>query len=186
MPSYSHTIEVEASPADIFAILEDVARTPEIHRRCTAIETVGSGPISVGQRLRYHYRDGPRTGVMDGRVARYEHLRQVAFQFTDRTTDVTIDFRAEPLGTARTSLTHSVTISDQGPGQAAHPGDHLPAQAAGPSRPGESEAPRRKALRRSGRVQGCGPGRSGGPGAVEASLTRLGPLAPTPGHTAVI
>ncbi len=84
----------------------------EPHGRPT--ETIGSGPISLGQRLKYHYRDGPRTGVMDGRVAKYEPLRQVAFQFTDRMTDVTIDFRAEPLGTARTSLAHSVTIETKG------------------------------------------------------------------------
>lgn len=114
MPSYSHTIDVDASPADIFAILADVARTPEFHQRCTQLEAIGSEPISVGQRLRYHYRDGPRTGVMDGRVVMYEPLRRVVFQFTDRMTDVTIDFRATPLEPTRTSLTHGVTIQTKG------------------------------------------------------------------------
>ena len=47
-------------------------------------------------------------------MARYETLRQVAFQFTDAMTDVTIDFQAEPLGTTRTSLTHTVTIQTKG------------------------------------------------------------------------
>jgi hypothetical protein len=114
MPSYSHTLEVNSGSAHIFAILTDVARTPEFHERCTALESIDAGPFVVGQRLRYSYRDGRRSGTMDGHVAVFEPQRRVAFQFTDSMTDVTIDFRAEELRTDRTSLTHTVTIHTKG------------------------------------------------------------------------
>jgi len=114
VPSYSHTVAVDATPARIFAILEDVGRTPEFHKRCTEIETLDANPVTVGKRLKYHYKDGPRTGVMDGRVAAYEPERRLAFQFSDTMTDVSIDFRFKPWGTARTELTHTVTIRTKG------------------------------------------------------------------------
>jgi uncharacterized protein YndB with AHSA1/START domain len=114
VPTYSDTVAVDAPPAQIFAILEDVARTPEFHRRCTEIETLDESPVTVGKPLRYHYRDGPRRGVMSGRVEACEPGRRLRFQFGDSMTDVHIDFRLEPVGTAATSLTHTVTIHTKG------------------------------------------------------------------------
>ena len=72
MPQHSQTMEVDAPPEAIFAILDDVTRTPEWLKRCTRIDKLSDGPIAVGQKLEYHYRDGGRTGVMDGEVAQYE------------------------------------------------------------------------------------------------------------------
>ena len=103
-------MEVDAPPEAIFAILDDVRRTPEWLKRCTKLETPSEGPIAVGQKLKYHYRDAGRTGVMDGEVAQHEANRHLENRFTDKMMDVSVDFRAEPLDAGRSRLTHTITI----------------------------------------------------------------------------
>jgi uncharacterized protein YndB with AHSA1/START domain len=117
MPQHSQTMEVDAPPEAIFAILDDVTRTPEWLKRCTRIDKLSDGPIAVGQKLKYHYRDGGRTGVMDGEVAQYEANRHLENRFTDKMMDVSVDFRAEPLGADRSRLTHTITIDTKGFGK---------------------------------------------------------------------
>src|SRR5690242_11411116 len=110
-------MEVDAPPEAIFAILDDVTRTPEWLKRCTKLETSSEGPIAVGQRLTYHYKDGTRVGVMDGQVAQHEVNRHLENRFTDRMMDVSVDFRAEPIEGGRSRLTHTVTIDTKGMGK---------------------------------------------------------------------
>ena len=117
MPQYSHTAEVDAPPEAIFAILADVTRTPEWLKRCTRLENLSGGPIAVGNKLKYHYKDGSRTGVMDGEVAVYDPDRHLENRFTDKMMDVSVDFRAEPLDVGRSRLTHTVTIDTKGFGK---------------------------------------------------------------------
>lgn len=117
MPRYSHTVEVDAPPEAIFAILDDVTRTPEWLKRCTRLENLSGGPIAVGNKLKYHYKDGSRTGVMDGEVAVYDADRHLENRFTDKMMDVSVDFRAEPLDVGRSRLTHTVTIDTKGFGK---------------------------------------------------------------------
>jgi uncharacterized protein YndB with AHSA1/START domain len=117
VPQYSHTLEVDAPPETIFAILDDVSRTPEWLGRCTELENLTGGPITVGQQLKYHYKDGRRTGVMDGQVAAHDPNRHLENRFTDTMMDVSVDFRAEPLGADRTRLTHTITIDTKGMGK---------------------------------------------------------------------
>ncbi|MEP6649254.1 MAG: SRPBCC family protein [Lapillicoccus sp.] len=110
-------MEVDAPPQAIFRILDDVTRTPEWLKRCTKLEKLTDGPITVGQKLKYHYRDGSRTGVMDGEVAVHDPDRHLENRFTDKIMDVSVDFRAEPLGVDRTRLTHTITIDTKGMGK---------------------------------------------------------------------
>jgi uncharacterized protein YndB with AHSA1/START domain len=110
-------MEVDAPPEAIFAILADVTRTPEWLKRCTKIDKLSEGPIAVGQKMKYHYKQGSRAGVMDGEVAQYEADRHLENRFTDKTMDVSVDFRAQPLGDDRTRLTHTITIDTKGMGK---------------------------------------------------------------------
>ena len=121
VPQYSQSMEVEAPPEAIFAILDDVTRTPEWLKRCTKIEALSDGPIAVGQKMKYHYKDGSRTGVMDGEVAQHEPNRHLENRFTDRMMAVSVDFRAEPLDAGRSRLTHTITIDTKGIGRAFTP-----------------------------------------------------------------
>jgi hypothetical protein len=111
MPNHARTETVNASPAAIFAILDDVGRTPEWLKRCTQLDNVSGGPTTVGTRLRYHYKDGSRTGVMEGEVVAREQDRRLTNQFTDSMMDVTVDFALEPGSSPdQTRLTHTITI----------------------------------------------------------------------------
>ncbi len=117
MPQYSHTMDVDAPPEAIFAILDDVTRTPEWLARCTKLEKLDAGPLAVGQKLEYHYKDGSRSGVMDGEVAQLEANRHLENRFRDKIMDVSVDFRAEPIGDGRTRLTHTIGIATKGMGK---------------------------------------------------------------------
>jgi carbon monoxide dehydrogenase subunit G len=131
MPHYSRSETVDAPPAAVFAILDDVTRAPEWLKRCTQLDNVSGGPVQVGTKLRYHYRDGGRTGVMDGEVVAREPERKLTNHFVDRMMDVTVDFDLEPgSGPGQTRLTHTITIRTKGLGRVLTPviNRQLPAQ----------------------------------------------------------
>ena len=118
MPTFSHTLQVEASRPEIFAILDDVSRTPEWLTRCTGIDKLDPGPNAVGTRLRYHYKEGRRTGAMDGRITVRDPDEHIAMLYTDKMMDVTVDFVALPGTTdGSTRLTHTIDIRTKGIGK---------------------------------------------------------------------
>ena len=118
MPSFSHTLQVAAAPEAVYAIIDDTERTPEWLSRCTRIDNLGAGPNAVGTPLRYHYKDGRRTGEMDGRITRHEDGRRFAMNFVDKLMDVTVDFETAPgADPSSTRLTHTVDIRTRGVGK---------------------------------------------------------------------
>ena len=118
MPQYSHTEQVAASAESVFAIIDDTDRTPEWLSRCTKIDKLTDGPNHVGTALRYHYRDGRRTGEMDGSIVTHEPDRHMAMNFVDKMMDVTVDFVTAPGATeGTTTLTHTVDIKTKGFGK---------------------------------------------------------------------
>ena len=116
MPSYAHTETVAAPPTAVFAILDNFDRTPEWLTRCTGIDKLEDGPNHKGTPLRYHYRDGRRSGTMDGEVAEREQDNRLTLHFVDKMTDVTVDFRTAVRGD-QTSLTHEIAIKTKGIGK---------------------------------------------------------------------
>jgi carbon monoxide dehydrogenase subunit G len=110
MPHFAHTLSVSAPPSTIFAIVDDVTKTPQWLSRCTGIDKVDPGPNDVGTRLKYHYDDGRRSGTMDGQIVAREPDRHFAMKFTDTMMDVTVDFVAASDGVG-TTLTHTVDIA---------------------------------------------------------------------------
>lgn len=117
MPSYSHSLEVDATPEAVFAILDDTSRTPQWLRRCTGIDRLSDERVnSVGTKLRYHYRQGWRAGTMGGQITAREPGRHLAMTFIDRMMHVTVDFVAAPADSGRTTLTHTASIRAKGLG----------------------------------------------------------------------
>lgn len=118
MPTEQRTVQVAAPPSAVYDILADVSRTPEWLTRCTQIERLDPGPIAVGSPLRYHYRDGGRTGQMEGTVTVLEPGRHLAMHYSDKVTDVTVDFQMAPgARDASTELTHTIDIRLKGLGK---------------------------------------------------------------------
>lgn len=118
MPHYARTETVDAAPAEVFAILDDVTRAPEWLKRCTRLDNLSGGPTAVGSKLEYHYKDGSRTGVMQGSVVAREQDRKLTNRFTDKMMDVVVDFDLEPGPTVeQTTLTHTITIDTKGFGK---------------------------------------------------------------------
>lgn len=115
MPSYSHSIDIAAPPAEVFALLDDVERTPEWLGPCTRMAKVSDGPNAVGTRLDYEFKQGRGTGRMDGEIIARRPDDQLAMRFSDRMMQVTVDFRPRPgeqPGTTR--LTHIIEIDPRG------------------------------------------------------------------------
>ena len=54
----------------LLLLLADVSQTPRWLARCTGIEVLTPGPLAVGSKLRYSYKEGSRRGVMDECEAR--------------------------------------------------------------------------------------------------------------------
>jgi uncharacterized protein YndB with AHSA1/START domain len=118
MPSFSHTLQVDAAPEAVYAIIDDTDRTPEWLARCTKIDNPANGQNTVGTPLTYHYRDGKRTGSMEGRIITHEPGRRFAMNFVDKITDVTVDFETAPgAAPGTTRLTHTIDIATKGFGK---------------------------------------------------------------------
>lgn len=105
-----YAIEIPKPPARVFAVLDDVARTPEWFSRCTKAEKLESGTNAVGTRLRYTIRQrGDMTGTMEGSIVAYARDHHIAFRMSDKLADVTIDLELSAIA-AGTRLVHRIDV----------------------------------------------------------------------------
>jgi uncharacterized protein YndB with AHSA1/START domain len=109
---FSHTVDLAHEPAKVFALFDDLARTPEWLERCVSIEKLSPGPNEVGSKLRYTYRDGGRTGTMDGEIVKRLPDERLTFRYADRMMLVEIDFHVTNAATGA-RLTHTIDITPQ-------------------------------------------------------------------------
>jgi uncharacterized protein YndB with AHSA1/START domain len=107
-----HSIDVDASPERAFGLLDDLPQTPKWLGPCTAIEKLSPGPNTVGDKLKYFYKQGGRAGTMDGEIVARSPNEKLVCHYFDTMMDVVVDFRVTPrAGGAR--LTHVITITPQ-------------------------------------------------------------------------
>jgi uncharacterized protein YndB with AHSA1/START domain len=113
MPIFTHTLDIAASPEQVFAVLSDTNLTPHWQPRCTRIDKLTEGPVREGTALRYFYKDGRREGQMEGKVTAAEPGRRFAMTYADKMMTVGVDFAgaASPTGTR---LTHTIHIQPSG------------------------------------------------------------------------
>ena len=107
---FEHTIDVPQPPAKVFAVLNDFSQTPKWLARCTGIESLTPGENVVGTKLRYSYREGGRTGTMEGQIVERVCNEKLGFHYHDKMMEVGVAFSMQPAGTG-TRLTHSIDIS---------------------------------------------------------------------------
>ncbi len=83
MIRFSYAIEIAATPAEVFALLDDLAATPSWLARCVKVEL---------EPLRYHFRQGGgRVGVMNASVATRVLNQQLIIDFRDNQANVQVD-----------------------------------------------------------------------------------------------
>ena len=109
MITHEESIETSAPPDRVYALLADVARTPEWLCRSTKLEITDGAPIRVGSPLLYVYKEGSGTKSMTGRVTELVPGKTTAFVYTDPMFDVGIRFDLTPAGTG-TRISHRIDI----------------------------------------------------------------------------
>ena len=109
-----YTIEIPKSPAQVFAFLDDVARTPLWFSRCTEVEKLDPGANGLGTRLRFTVRQrGDSTGTMEGSIAGYARDQHLAFRMSDKVFEVTIDLELAAIATG-TRVAHRIDVVPRG------------------------------------------------------------------------
>ena len=107
---FAHTIEVPQAPAQVFGVLDDFSQTPKWLSRCTGIEQLTPGDRAPGTKLRYSYRDGGRSGTMEGEIVARSPGERITMHYGDNMMEVSVDFHMVPNG-AGTKLTHTIEMS---------------------------------------------------------------------------
>ena len=106
---FSHTIDVAHDPKKVFALLDDLEKTPRWLERCTGLEKLSAGPSDVGSKLRYSYRDGGRGGTMEGEIVSRIPDERLAFRYGDKMMEVAVDFHVTSAASGA-RLTHTIDI----------------------------------------------------------------------------
>lgn len=105
-----HTISVTTTPAQVFALLDNLPRTPEWLKPCTELRKLAPGPNAVGDRLSYSFSQGGRPGLMQGEILERVPGSRLVCVYSDAMMEVRVEFNVlrEPSG-AR--LTHRIAIT---------------------------------------------------------------------------
>ncbi len=67
---YEHEEIIHTTPELAFAAIDDLPRTAEWLPPCVSLAKEGAGPNTVGDKLRYVYKQGGREAEMDGAILR--------------------------------------------------------------------------------------------------------------------
>src|SRR3954469_11776470 len=95
---FEHAIEVPQATDRAFALLDDLSQTPKWLPRWTGIEKGSPGENAIGTRLRYSYRDGGRSGTMDGEITARVPNERLTYRYRDNMMEVVVDFRMSTAG----------------------------------------------------------------------------------------
>jgi hypothetical protein len=107
---YEHAETVRTTPERAFAAIDDLPLTSKWLPPCVSLEKVGAGPNAAGDKLLYVFKQGGRTGRMDGEILTRTPGERLHCRYFDATFEVSVDLRvaADPEG-ART--THVIEIT---------------------------------------------------------------------------
>ena len=103
---YQHTETVHTTPERAFAAIDDLPLTAKWLPPCVSLEKVGSGTNAPGDKLRYVYKQGGKTGQMDGEIIERTPGERLHCKYVDSMFEVSVDLRiaAAPDGTLTTHI----------------------------------------------------------------------------------
>ncbi len=108
--SFTHTITVPQSPAQVFAVLDDLSVAPQWLEKCKGLEKVSAGPNAKGTQLLYTYHEMGHTGTMEGEIVAYVPNEHIAFHYDSRLLAIDADFVITPDGDGA-SVSYTISMA---------------------------------------------------------------------------
>src|SRR5262249_28022151 len=90
---YQHAEIIRTTPVRAFAAIDDLALTAKWLPPCVSLEKLGSGPNAPGDKLRYVYKQGGKTGEMAGEIIARIPGERLHCKYFDSTFEVSVDLR---------------------------------------------------------------------------------------------
>jgi uncharacterized protein YndB with AHSA1/START domain len=101
---------IRATPERVFAAIDDLPLTAKWLPTCVSLEKIGAGPNTPGDRLRYVYRQGKRSGEMEGEIVARTPNERLHCRYFDKIFEVSVDLRVAPAYEG-TNSTHIIEIT---------------------------------------------------------------------------
>ena len=103
---YQYSETIRATPERAFAAIDDLPLTAKWLPPCVSLEKVGPGPNAPGDKLRYVYKQGGKTGEMAGEIVARTPGERLHCKYSDGTFEVSVDLRiaAAPDGALTTHV----------------------------------------------------------------------------------
>ena len=105
---FSERIEVQRKPAECFAYVDDFANAPQWNELCLALQRDGSD-VREGGGLVYTYKQGNRSGVMQGQIVERDPPRRLLLEFGDRMFQIEVGFRFDAIP-GGTRIEHTLEV----------------------------------------------------------------------------
>jgi hypothetical protein len=90
---FEHSEFIRATPERVFAVIDNLPLTAKWLPPCVSLEKVGQGPNAVGDKLRYVYKQGGRTGEMAGEIVTRTAGQRLHCKYFDGSFEVSVDLR---------------------------------------------------------------------------------------------
>src|SRR5437868_3845222 len=95
MITIAKEIQIQRSPTEVFAFIDDESNSPKWMQQCVSLQRVSPGPKDVGTKLEYRYRSMGHEGTMEGAITEYQPGQRLAMQFGDKYFDLAVRFAFE-------------------------------------------------------------------------------------------
>lgn len=104
--TFHHQEPIAASPARVFAAIDDLPLTSKWLPPCVSLEKIGTGPNAVGDALRYVYTQGGPPKEMTGRIVARTDGQRLHCVYGDDMFHVSVDLRVaeSPTGSLTTHI----------------------------------------------------------------------------------
>ena len=103
------SIEISQSTEEVSGFIDDFSPIPTWLESSAGLQQVSPESRGAGTRLRYTYRQGRRTGHMDGAIVSFEPNRRLEMRFEDYLFQVEVSLRLTG-GHVSTQIEHSIII----------------------------------------------------------------------------
>jgi hypothetical protein len=113
MPIRCEQVEtVRTTPERAFTAIDNLPLTPKWLPPCVSLEKRGSGPNAPGDKLRYVFKQGRKTGEMTGEILVRTPGQRLYCRYADSTFEVAVDLRVGPgANQGETLVTHIIEIT---------------------------------------------------------------------------